>query len=101
MMPGLKGSDLLYELNQYRGTRHTKAILLTGQATHEDTINAVNSKRLDYYVLKPWDKEKLVSIVKELLTSYIIEKEINPQKYLQYLNTSRLLREGNINISGE
>jgi two-component system, chemotaxis family, chemotaxis protein CheY len=91
MMPGSKGSDLLADLNDIESVKKTKAILLTGQASHEDTISAVNTHRLNAYIGKPWSKEDLLSKAKELLTDYVIENEIPPQPYIKYLDGKRLL----------
>ena len=65
--------------------------MLTGQATHADTINAINEGQLDNYVDKPWEPEKLLSVVKRLLTLYIMESGIEYKPYMSILDQKTLL----------
>ena len=43
VMPGKTGVELLTEISKDSRFIHTRKVLLTGQATHTDTINAINS----------------------------------------------------------
>ena len=74
VMPGKTGVDFLTEVHQDEKFKGTKKILLTGLATHADTINAINKAAIDRYVSKPWKSHELLNIVKELLTDFIFEK---------------------------
>ena len=91
VMPGETGTDLLTKIANDRRFRHTKKMLLTGQATHADTINAINEGQVDNYVDKPWEPEKLLSVVKRLLTLYIMEAGIECQPYMSILDQKTLL----------
>ena len=92
LMPGTSGAELLNKICQLPNLEHMKGILLTGQATHSDTIHAINSNRLNCYIAKPWEKENFVSKVKDLLTDYVIEKELDLIPYMKHLNKIKLLK---------
>lgn len=86
IMPGKNGVDFLSEVNNDMRFASTKKILLTGMATHQDTIMAINNARIDKYVEKPWQTEALVNMVKELVTRFIFEKGLDYQKYIKLLD---------------
>ncbi len=90
VMPGNTGTDLLAKVTGDARFSHTRKILLTGQATHADTINAINEGRLDNYVEKPWEPEKLLNMVKRLLTLYIMEAGIDYKPYMSILDNATL-----------
>lgn len=97
IMPGKNGVDFLSEVNADMRFVSTKKILLTGMATHQDTIMAINNARIDKYIEKPWKSEMLVDMVKELLTRFIFEKGLDYQKYIKLLDQKVLfevLRRG-------
>ena len=64
--------------------------LLTGQAGLEATIAAVNEGQLDYYVAKPWTRETLLGVAKNLLTDYVIATEKDPLRFMEVLDAARL-----------
>ncbi|HHP7240477.1 MAG TPA: response regulator [Cyclobacteriaceae bacterium] len=72
VMPGTSGVEFLSELKKDGRFDKSKKILLTGLATHQDTIKAINQAGLDNYIEKPWNKHELISTIKKLLTIYII-----------------------------
>ncbi len=86
VMPGQSGVDLLRKVTADRRFRKTRKILLTGQATHSDTIEAINDGQIDNYVEKPWQADKLLAIVKRLLTLYILDAGIPYQPYMPVLD---------------
>ncbi len=90
LMPGLSGTDFLIALDNEPETRPARKILLTAQAGHEDTIRAINKGGLDYFFAKPWEPEELRRVIRDQLTSYIIERELDPMPYLAILDTARL-----------
>lgn len=90
IMPGDKGIDLLIEMQKDPFTQSARKVLITGQAGLEDTIQAVNNARLHHYIAKPWDKAKLVDIIKNELTEYVIEHESNLIKFMSLLNKEKL-----------
>ncbi len=73
IMPGANGVDFLADLVHSRKFPHMKKILLTGQATHKDTIEAINRARVDYYLEKPWRPEQLQAACRALLTEYLFD----------------------------
>lgn len=91
VMPGKSGVELLKEIHEDNRFLTTKKILLTGLATHQDTITAINQAGIDRYLEKPWNGDELLKNVKELLTSYIMESGINYEKYMEVLDQPTLL----------
>lgn len=91
VMPENSGVDLLKKLSKdYRFDR-TKTILLTGQATHKDTIDAINTTQLDLYVEKPWDREGLLKMIKTLITKYLLDAGIDYSDYTSVIDQETLL----------
>ena len=98
LMPGLSGTDFLIALNADPATRPARKILLTAQAGHEDTIRALNQGGLDHYIAKPGQPDALRAVIRDQLTSFVIERQLDPLPYLAVLDTARLaesLRRGN------
>lgn len=83
VMPGKSGVELLTEISQDSRFIETKKILLTGQATHQDTITAINLARIESYFEKPWSADVLRERVKTLVTEYIFDKGLD---YTDYQN---------------
>ena len=90
VMPGESGTDLLAKVAADRRFSRTRKVLLTGQATHADTINAINEGQVDNYVEKPWVPENLLATVKRLLTLYILESGIDYKPYMSILDSATL-----------
>lgn len=90
VMPGESGTDLLAKIASDSRFGKTRKVLLTGQATHADTINAINEGQVDNYVEKPWVPEKLLATVKRLLTLYILESGIDYKPYMSILDNTTL-----------
>ncbi|MCC8116986.1 MAG: response regulator [Planctomycetes bacterium] len=86
IMPGTLGVDFLAKVEKSRHFRHVKKILMTGQATHQDTINAINFAKIDAYIEKPWDGEKLRETVRRLLTEYVFDVGMDPLPYRSVLD---------------
>ncbi|MBZ0166747.1 MAG: response regulator, partial [Candidatus Omnitrophica bacterium] len=71
IMTNKNGIELFSDLstdNRFDGVRK---ILITGQASHDDTIDAINNASIDYYISKPWEVEELHDIVKKMITHWI------------------------------
>ncbi|TVQ53520.1 MAG: response regulator [Spirulina sp. DLM2.Bin59] len=88
IMPGLKGDDLLIKIHS-QNPRIFK-IMLTGQANADAVGHAVNAANLYRYITKPWDKDDLVTTVREALRSFnydlkLEEKNTVLQELNQYL----------------
>lgn len=90
VMPGESGTELLAKIASDSRFGKTRKVLLTGQATHADTINAINEGQVDNYVEKPWVPEKLLATVKRLLTLYILESGIDYKPYMSILDSATL-----------
>ncbi|UXP32268.1 response regulator [Reichenbachiella agarivorans] len=90
VMPGKTGVELLTDLYNDGRFGDTKKILLTGQATHMDTIKAINQAGIDFYIEKPWKAEDLLQKVCTLLTIFIIKKGIEYEPFLEILDKEKL-----------
>ena len=92
VMPGKSGVDLLTEIQEDARFSETRKILLTGLASHQDTIDAINKGGLDFYVQKPWTKENISKVIKSALTQFILEKGIDYEKYIHILDKEILYK---------
>lgn len=92
VMPEMSGVELLTKVAVDRRFLGTKKLLLTGLATQDDTIKAINNAKIDNFLEKVWDPEELVQTIKELLTEYIIEKGIDYEDYIENLDAPTLYR---------
>ena len=90
VMPGETGTELLGKIAADRRFAKTRKVLLTGQATHADTINAINDGHIDNYIEKPWQAEKLLAVVKRLLTLYVLDAGLDHNEYMPVLDTTTL-----------
>jgi CheY-like chemotaxis protein len=92
VMPGESGIHFLGSLagSESPVLQDTRKILLTGQAGHEDTIEAINEGGIHYYLTKPWDADTLLAAVRKQLTRYIILRNIDPLPYMQLLDAQAL-----------
>jgi two-component system, sensor histidine kinase and response regulator len=68
IMPGMKGDQLLTTIHQQYPD--VLKILLTGQASPEAVVNAVNDANLYRYIAKPWEEADLSLTVTEALRRY-------------------------------
>ena len=92
VMPGKSGVELLTELCNEPRFRNSKRILLTGLATQEDTIEAINHARIDRYIEKPWDQEKLLQATRECLTLYVLEQGLDVSDLQPVLDSAIVLQ---------
>ena len=91
-LPGISGVEFLTELQADESTRSIRKVLLTGQADHADTIQAINSGGLHHYLTKPWRPEELDSVVRQQLTDFVLDApDIDPLPYVQSLDGVRLM----------
>ncbi len=82
VMPGESGVEFLTTISRQKRFTNTRKLLLTGLATHDDTIRAINDAHIDGYIAKPWEAEELLAQVKQLVTHFIFDKF--PDSYPQY-----------------
>lgn len=90
VLPGKNGVELLIEMQMNEKTKPTKKVLITGQAGLEETVKAVNEADLKHYIAKPWEKEELVKITRNLLTDFVIKHIKNPLPYMQILDAEKI-----------
>lgn len=83
VMPGETGVDLLAAARDRADLPATRRLLLTGLATHEDTIRAINEAAIDRYIAKPWHTDELNKTVGELVTRFVIDQY--PDDYERFL----------------
>ncbi|MCC3154066.1 FAD-dependent oxidoreductase [Hymenobacter sp. BT770] len=69
-MPDLEGVELLTASREL--FPDTKRVLLTAYADTEAAVRAINSARLDHYLMKPWDPPEhlLYPILRDLLVAW-------------------------------
>ncbi|WP_434355374.1 response regulator [Parasalinivibrio latis] len=77
VMPGKSGVEFLTELSVDSRFKNTKKVLLTGQATHQDTIFAINRARIENYFEKPWQAVELRETVRQLVTEFIFDQGLD------------------------
>ncbi|MBY7972793.1 response regulator [Vibrio fluvialis] len=92
VMPGKTGVDLLTEVAEDSRFKGTKKVLLTGQATHSDTINAINAAGIDRYFEKPWNAKTLVECVRSLVTEYVFERGMDYTEWHDHLDQKIVLK---------
>lgn len=93
VMPGKNGVDFFVGLNQDGRFSQVKKLLLTGLATQEDTIKAINEAHIDHYIEKPWTLKNLQYTVKVLLTQYICNSGLDYEDYMEIIDQETLYRE--------
>ncbi|MDP4229034.1 MAG: FAD-dependent oxidoreductase [Bacteroidota bacterium] len=69
-MPEMEGVEFLEKAREF--FPDAKQVLLTAYSDIEAAIRAINTVKLDYYLLKPWDppEEKLYPVVNDLLDDW-------------------------------
>ncbi len=92
IMPNRNGIDFLTEISKDDRFEKIRRVLITGQASHADTINAINNASIDYYINKPWTVELLHKIAKTLLTHWILDNDLNHQDFAGLVDTDVLFK---------
>ncbi len=93
VMPGKNGVDFFIDLNKDTRFPQVKKLLLTGLATHEDTIKAINEAHIDHYIEKPWSLKNFQHTVRILLTEYICDSGLEYEDYIEIIDQETLYRE--------
>ena len=72
-MPSMTGIEFLAQAIELQPD--AKRVLLTAYADTDVAIKAINSIRLDQYILKPWDppEEKLYPVLDDLLSDWVAD----------------------------
>ena len=81
VMPNKSGIDFLSEVANDDRFEKIPRVLITGQASHSDTINAINNASINSYISKPWSVEKLHDIVKKIITDWVVDNDLNHQDF--------------------
>ncbi len=82
-LPDMEGVELLKLMKEY--LPRTRKIMVTGFPTIQNAVTAVN-ERADAYLLKPFDVEKLLEIIKEQLRFQREEKEFTEIKVAEFID---------------
>lgn len=90
LMPDETGVEFMVRLQGKPEYIRSEKMLLTGQAGLLDTVKAVNQAGLNYYLSKPWKTQELQSIVRKLLTDYVITNSKDLLRYFSTLDAERL-----------
>lgn len=90
-LPGASGVDFLVSSMADPRTRDARRVLVTGQAGLQDTIRAINDGHLDHYIAKPWDAAELKTIVRDQLTTFVLDNGIDPLIALPALDGVRAM----------
>ncbi|SNU00611.1 Response regulator receiver domain-containing protein [Ruaniaceae bacterium KH17] len=91
-LPGMTGVEFLVETMHDPRLKYARRVLVTGQAGHEDTIRAINEGSLSHYVSKPWTTDELTSVVRNELTTFVLDNSIDPLPYMTVLDSQRVMR---------
>ncbi len=99
IMPIMGGSELLATLHQTHPK--TLKILLTGLASLEDVLQAVNQANLYRFIAKPWDETDLGLTVREALRRYEQDKQLAEQNLILHQMNLDLRRENAVRRQAE
>ena len=66
MMPGLDGFEVARRVRHMDGNDDIKIIFLTAKGTTQDKMKGYSTGG-EYYLIKPFDNDELVNLVKELV----------------------------------
>ncbi|MEZ8142233.1 hypothetical protein A1OO_18220 [Enterovibrio norvegicus FF-33] len=91
VMPEKTGVELLTEVSLDPRFRGTRKVLLTGQATHADTIEAINNACIERYFEKPWQAIVLQEAAKKLITHFVFDAGLDYRDYQAALDTQVIL----------
>jgi len=90
ILPGEDGVSFLIKLQADPRTGSARKVLVTAQAGHKATIEAVNRANLQHYIAKPWSQKELTQVTRDQLTSFVLETETDLLPYLSVLDAERL-----------
>lgn len=90
VLPGENGVDFLIRMEHNDYVRDSRKVLVTGQAGLEDTVRAINDADLDHYISKPWTREELHEVVRDQLTSFVLNSGTDPMPYMAILDGVRI-----------
>ena len=71
-LPGMSGVQLLAQVKQ-RSPR-TVRLLMTGLARFEDAVEAINTGQVSRFLVKPWNRDDLLEMLRESARAILLEK---------------------------
>lgn len=74
MMPTMTGIDLLSRVRAI--SPDTVSILMTGYATLQTALDAINKAEAFRFIVKPWDNQSLIEMVDDAMKRYKLKKSI-------------------------
>lgn len=83
-LPDIEGVTLLTKLKET--VPRMRKIIITGFPSIQNAIQAVNNKA-DGYMLKPFEIDKILEIIKQQLKKQQEEKEYNQEKVTEFIET--------------
>jgi DNA-binding NtrC family response regulator len=83
-LPDMEGVELLTKMHDTKPK--IRKIIITGFPTLQNAVGAVN-KGADAYVMKPFDVEKLLQIIKEQLKKQEEEKKYSEERIAEFIET--------------
>ncbi|KAA3610206.1 MAG: response regulator [Calditrichaeota bacterium] len=93
IMPDENGVEFLARMQKDDRFKKVSSILLTGLATHQDTIEAINRARISHYIEKPWKAEDLQNKIKALLTHFILASGRDYTDYQEFMDQDVIIQE--------
>ena len=90
VMPGMSGVELLKTVVDDGRFATTRKLLLTGQASHQDTIDAINQAHIDSYIAKPWNRDQVIEKIKELVTHFIFDNGMDHTDFVGFTHSDVL-----------
>lgn len=91
-LPGTTGVDFLVAVHTAPDSADVRTVLVTGQADLDDTIRAVNLAGLHRYIAKPWQADELQAVLREQLTRFVIDADLDPLPHLSVLDTAQVMQ---------
>ena len=83
-LPDMEGVKLLTKIRDT--TPKMRKIIITGYPTLRNAIEAVN-KGADAYIVKPFDMDKALNVIKEQLKKQLEEKRYSQEKVAEFIET--------------
>ena len=83
-LPDMEGIELLTRIKDT--VPRVRKIIITGYPTLQNAVDAVN-RGADAYIMKPFDVEKVLSIISEQLRKQNQEKSYSQDKVAEFIET--------------
>ena len=94
-MPGISGVELLEWVKEH--SPKTIRLMMTGFAELEETINAINKGQVFRFMLKPWQSDNLLDILRTAAKTFVLERS-HEQLLDELRQLNEKLRDMNIEL---